>query len=111
VQRLFALMMSLLLAIACGTVATAHAMEPVATFDIREAGILGHSIGDSDEVAADSDKAYPHHHAACHDHVVGLPAATAQTAIEPPASRRLHPIGQEIVTAVEPEAAHRPPRA
>ena len=110
-QRLFALIMSLLLALACGTVSTAHAMEPIATFDSREASLLGHVIGDVDEVAADADKGYPHHHAACHDHVVGLPAIAEQVAVELPASRRLRPMGEEVAAMGDPDATHRPPRA
>lgn len=32
-----------------------------------------HTDGDSDEVPADSDKGYPHHHTVCHGHDIGKP--------------------------------------
>lgn len=64
----------LMLVFSLQTTAMAHAMErpdvslsaqaPIAT-QIAE----GHTPGDADQVPADGDKGYPHHHGGCHgDH-------------------------------------------
>lgn len=45
-----------------------HAMEPARCVDVPEAVELGHAIGDADQVPADNEKSYPHHHGGCHGH-------------------------------------------
>ena len=35
--------------------------------------MAAHAPGDGDEVPADADKGYPHHHASCHEHHVNTP--------------------------------------
>jgi hypothetical protein len=52
----------------------AHAAE---TYGGSIAGIelTVHAPGDGDEVPADGDSAFPHHHGTCHGHDVGTPAA------------------------------------
>lgn len=87
----------------------AHANEELTCVDSSSAQVLGHVEGDSDQVPADSDKGYPHHHGSCHGHQVTpqydsdvpvvslaaqalpapaksylLPAATADPALRPP---------------------------
>jgi len=42
---------------------------------IVDADAPGHSIGDSDEVPGDSDKATPHHHSVGHNHELAVPTA------------------------------------
>lgn len=62
----------------------AHAAEVVGG---RIAGVAlsVHTDGDSDEVPADADKGYPHHHSVCHGHDVGKPthSDTPWSSIDP----------------------------
>ena len=110
-QRVIALFLAFLLSVSVGLGATAHAMEPIASIDASEASFLGHSAGDSDEVPADADKGYPHHHGACHDHGVGVPASAQKIATSDPVSqaqpRQLSP----ILTSAVADTLRRPPRA
>lgn len=74
-QRLLCLLAYLLVSMSIGMTSIAHAMEPAGGATIAASATtmvaeLGHTQGDSDEVPADSDKGYPHHHVSCHgDHV------------------------------------------
>ena len=73
--RLLGLLAFVLVSMSIGMTSVAHAMEPVggltiATSQASLVAELGHTQGDSDEVPADSDKGYPHHHVSCHgDHL------------------------------------------
>jgi hypothetical protein len=111
VQRLIALFLALLLSVSVGLGSTAHAMEPVTSIDVSEASYFGHSAGDADEVPADADKGYPHHHGACHDHGFGVPATAQRVATGDPLSqarpRQLTP----LLTSVAADTLRRPPRA
>lgn len=70
----------------------AHAMEPVACIDSSTAASMGHSNGDSDQVPADSEKGYPHHHGGCHGHQVADAASdsVAVVALHTSDPRPLH---------------------
>ncbi|MCP1471990.1 hypothetical protein J3E64_003705 [Sphingobium sp. OAS761] len=70
----FALMLSFVSA------SVAHAMEPVGCIDANQSAAAGHSEGDADQVPADSDKAYPHHHGGCHGHHVAAALQDAELA-------------------------------
>lgn len=93
-----------------GTASVAHAMEPAIGTPIM-AQAIGHFAGDADEVPADADKDYPHHHASCHDHQVGLPAIAApgpSRALQLATSIAFRPIAlREGPVTAQP----RPPRA
>jgi len=109
VRKLFALLLCFGIALSVGLGPVAHAMEPAAASPAAAA--FGHLPGDGDEVPADTDKAYPHHHAACHDHQVGVPAVEAigvtclgSTAIP------LSPLAAFVPDA-RLDAPRRPPRA
>lgn len=43
-------------------------MEPARCVELSEAVELGHAAGDTDQVPADNEKSYPHHHGGCHGH-------------------------------------------
>ncbi|RIA44263.1 hypothetical protein DFR49_2504 [Hephaestia caeni] len=110
-RRLLALLLCLGLAISIGTGSLAHAAEPIGCLDATEASLLGHISGDSDQVPADSEKGYPHHHSGCQGHFVGvpvtndspLPGQTLVAVIFSSRSAALH--------AVSSESLRRPPRA
>lgn len=57
-----------MIALTLGLGTVAHATEPLVGIDAKLAVELGHSPTDGDEVPADHDKAFPHHHADCHGH-------------------------------------------
>lgn len=73
--RFLGLLAYVLVSMSVGMTSITHAMEPVGGTTIAASATtlvaeLGHAQGDSDEVPADSDKGYPHHHVSCHgDHV------------------------------------------
>lgn len=74
--RLIGLLAYVLVSLSVGMTSVAHAMEPqggatVAATDVQLVAELGHTKGDSDEVPADTDTGYPHHHVSCHgEHIV-----------------------------------------
>jgi hypothetical protein len=73
--RFLGLLAYVLVSMSVGMTSIAHAMEPAGGTTIAASATtlvaeLGHTQGDSDEVPADSDKGYPHHHVSCHgDHL------------------------------------------
>jgi hypothetical protein len=72
-RRLLALVLCLLLASTLGLGSVAHANEQVTCIEISGASSLDHANGDGDQVPADSEKGYPHHHGGCHGHHVAVP--------------------------------------
>ena len=111
VRPLLALLMGLTVLVSFGGGTVAHAMEPIAPMSDRAALLLGHQAGDADEVPADLDKNYPHHHASCHGHFLGLPAGEAPQSCPHSASVRLLPVAVAPFFPTEPAALRRPPRA
>ena len=59
----------------------AHATEAMFCSDTPQSEAILHADGDGDQVPADTDKGYPHHHTGCHGHHVGTPAADKLTAL------------------------------
>lgn len=55
--------------------AMAHAVEVASCSEMMQAEASSHSDGDGDQVPADDEKGYPHHHGNCHGHHVGTPVA------------------------------------
>lgn len=80
-RRLLAFVMCFLLASSLGLGSVAHASEPVTCIEsttTSASSLLSsfHAEGDRDQVPADSEKAYPHHHGGCHGHHIGVPIAS-----------------------------------
>lgn len=74
-RQLFSLL-CFMLASTLGLGAVAHASEPVTCVEAAAASSIGHTDSDTDQVPADAEKGYPHHHGSCHGHHVGVPIAT-----------------------------------
>lgn len=78
-HRLIALFacVAVLFSVAGGSIA--HAMEPPACVELTNVAPLDgdHAEGDADQVPADSEKGYPHHHGGCHGHHVATPIGDA----------------------------------
>jgi hypothetical protein len=75
-RRLLASILCFLLASTLSVGAIAHASEPVTCVETSAASSLDHADGDGDQVPADSEKGYPHHHGGCHGHHIGVPIAS-----------------------------------
>jgi hypothetical protein len=111
-NRLLTLFLVFALSLSIGSAAVAHSMEPIGCVDAAQSAPAdGHAQGDADEVPADADKAYPHHHGTCPGHPIGLPASDL-------AARWMSPlpgiVPAPLITALvpfEPEALQRPPLA
>ncbi|MDH7640268.1 hypothetical protein QGN17_16140 [Sphingomonas sp. MAHUQ-71] len=110
-KRLLAIFLSLFLAVnlAYGTVA--HAMEPAVSMDNSVAFAMGHTPGDADQVPADSDKGYPHHHAGCHGHQIGEPARDYASPVACVVKVTLMPAANDKVAPVRSTPENRPPIA
>jgi hypothetical protein len=101
--------LAVFLTLALGSVT--HAMEPIVCIDADSGSVIGHVDGDGDEVPADSEKAYPHHHAGCHGHHAAAPMAKAEPLGQEPTSSMMRPAHSHVLTAAAVDAALRPPQA
>lgn len=110
-RRLLALVMCFLLASTVGLGSVAHANEPVTCIEISTASSLDHTDGDSDQVPADSEKGYPHHHGGCHGHHVGVPITSDP--VQHSADRRARPLRRDNhrTAGATADPALRPPQA
>ncbi len=93
-RRLTALLWCLMLALTLGSVSSGYAGESLACVDGMAASMIGHADGDGDQVPADGEKAYPHHHGGCARHQAGVPVT-------------LDPVRHGVAIAVPPLAGHR----
>jgi hypothetical protein len=111
-------MRSLLAFIAClilvvsGLSSVAHATEMPGDAAVSALELAtSHSPGDADEVPADSDRGYPHHHSICHGHDLAAPLKM------PAAPQRFrdhaatHPALANALIDRTLDAPHRPPMA
>lgn len=112
-HRLVALFacVAVLFSLAGGSVA--HAMEPPACVEstVEAALDVDHAEGDADQVPADAEKGYPHHHGGCHGHHVAAALddgialqLTGRSSIAP-----AHATARYVATGGDP--ALRPPQA
>lgn len=110
-RRLLTIMLGLFLAASLGLGAAAHACEVAAPDHGTSMSLIAHFDGDGDQVPADADKAFPHHHANCHGHDIGVPTIRDAVRID----LSLMPkqgIGHDLAIASHPsDPALRPPQA
>ena len=88
-----------------------HAMEPIVCLDANTAAETGHTNGDGDEVPADGDKGYPHHHGSCHGHHIGVPAMLDSIASMRVGRVPRMPRGPDEMADAHPDPGLRPPIA
>ncbi len=88
----------------------AHAAE-AGCVEMSGTEMAAHVPGDGDEVPADADRGYPHHHASCHEHHVNTPIV--RTTICPTIVASTMPEAMHIrsLSGHDTEAALRPPQA
>ncbi|WP_443026524.1 hypothetical protein [Sphingomonas sp. IC-56] len=72
-SRMLRFLMSLALLASMGLGVAAHANEQMCIPGVEATAVAGHVDGDADQVPADSEKGYPHHHGGCHGHHVAAP--------------------------------------
>ena len=90
---------------------TAHAAELLGCSAPAQAEMRLHVAGDCDEVPADADKNFPHHHDSCHGQHMSM-AALDQVVVRP--SRVRAPYGASRVytlAAIQTNRTLRPPQA
>lgn len=110
-HRLSALFLCLMLALSLGLGSAARATEGDACIEVAAAADLGHSASDADQVPADSDKGYPHHHGGCHGHCMGVPVTTDAVATFTAASMAPLDFDQSRLARGLADPALRPPQA
>ena len=87
-----------------------HAAE-AGSVETSRIELAAHAPGDGDEVPADADKGYPHHHASCHEHHVNTPTVRAATIPTSVASSVPPPVLSRTLSGRDTEADLRPPQA
>ena len=101
--------LAVMLSFAMGSVT--HAMEPILCIDSHTAAETGHVDGDGDQVPADSDKGYPHHHGNCHGHHVAVPMAKAEPTTQLALGSMIRPHRSVAMATADADPALRPPQA
>lgn len=100
-----------LMLVLTGWTGVAHATENGACLDAPQAQTAMHAAGDCDEVPADADKGYRHHHAACHGHCVTAPAESPITVSMTGAWVEFESEPTSLGLAHQDDPALRPPQA
>ncbi len=111
VSRMLRFLIGLALLASLGLGVAAHANEQMCIPGVEAAAVAGHVDGDADQVPADSEKGYPHHHGGCHGHHVAAPLDRVAHAA-PRASAGEHMAGDSAELAmVQADSTLRPPIA
>lgn len=110
-HRLSALLVCIMLALSLGLGSVAHAAETAAGVEISASTSIGHANGDGDQVPADSEKGYPHHHAGCHGHDIGVPMMLSPVLSVAELRMELSSRGTAWVPLAPSDPALRPPQA
>lgn len=110
-RALLTLFIGLLMLGSLANGAAVHAIELSSADEVTEATLWMHSAGDHDEVPADADRNYPHHHNQCqgHDLAAPLKACAVPKAVHAPAKPAS--ITASILIAGPPAKLLRPPIA
>lgn len=110
-HRLITLVICFMLVLSLGLGSVAHATEGATCVEASVGTSIDHSDGDSDQVPADADKAFPHHHGECHGHHIGIPIAVG-SALPAPDRRVAVLADNDDARALAPSNADlRPPKA
>lgn len=110
-HRLSAFFLSLILVLSLGLGSAAHATEGLDCLEISAAMSVDHADGDGDQVPADAEKGYPHHHGGCHGHHIGVPITA--DAVQHSADRRVGAFrwDHDRTAGAVADPALRPPQA
>ena len=89
----------------------AHASEAAGTTEVSAATAWLHVDGDHDQVPADADKNYPHHHNVCHGHDLAAAAKAPAAPLAYSAALAPQPLPDTVARIATPGAPLRPPIA
>jgi len=92
-------------------VGVAHAAEVGGCIETSQYEAALHIDSDGDQVAADADKGYPHHHGSCHAHHMSAPDSDALDGITGPTGATLVSFDGAALVGRNADTALRPPRA
>ncbi len=92
-------------------VGVAHAAEVGGCIETSQYEAAAHLDGDADQVAADGDKGYPHHHGSCHAHHMSVADADALDGMTDLASATLVAFDGATLVGRNADTALRPPQA
>ncbi|AYJ84793.1 hypothetical protein D3Y57_01490 (plasmid) [Sphingomonas paeninsulae] len=107
-HRLIAFFACLTIFLSLGMGSVAHTMEPITCIDAGTSAETGHTNGD--QVPADSDNGYPHHHGGCHGHHVATAAAKTDPTQQEGVGLRGRPTNALALATSGADPALRPPR-
>lgn len=110
-SRLPSLLIGLALLVSMGLGVAAHASEQLCIPGVEATAETGHVEGDGDQVPADSEKGYPHHHGGCHGHHVAIPFDADGQTVHPSQAALPVPAADAAVVAGLADTALRPPIA
>ena len=110
-RRFSALFACLMLVLSLGLGSVAHATEGVRCAGTTATSSFEHSEGDVDQVPADAEKDYPHHHGGCHGHHAGVPIAADPVSLVGSAGMIVFAGGNAPKAPVSSDPALRPPQA
>ncbi|RMB26801.1 hypothetical protein C8J47_3416 [Sphingomonas sp. PP-F2F-G114-C0414] len=92
-------------------VGVAHAAEVGGCIETSQYAAGSHVDGDGDQVAADADKGYPHHHGSCHAHHMSAPDADTLCGATVLAGAMLASVDGATLEGRDADTALRPPQA
>lgn len=111
-MRLLLPFIACLMLVVTGLSSVAHATEVPENRTVSAVELATcHSPGDADEVPADSDRGYPHHHSICHGHDLAAPMKLLGEVEIRSAVVATRPLLAIVLTDRALEAPHRPPIA
>ncbi len=103
--------LSCLMLVLTAWVGTAHAAEIGGCIETSRYEAAAHVDGDADQVPADADKGYPHHHGACHAHHMNAPDADTLPGATGPAGAGPAAFDGAALLGRDADPALRPPQA
>ncbi len=92
-------------------VGVAHAAEVGGCIETSQYEADAHVDGDGDQVGADADAGYPHHHGGCHAHHMRAPDADTLAGATGPARSTLASVADTPLVGRHADTALRPPQA
>lgn len=110
-RRLLALFIGLLLASSLGLGSASHAFEPATCIEAGSTISVDHADDDGDEVPADAQNGYPHHHGGCHGHHVGVPISSEPVTYATDHRSGANSSVRTLGTSLVGDPALRPPQA
>ncbi|WP_448658235.1 hypothetical protein ACPVPU_12265 [Sphingomonas sp. CJ99] len=109
-NRLFGILIGVVLLFSLPMGAAAHASETICLPDVEASAAYLHADGDMNQ-SKDSENGVPHHHGGCHGHHVAAPVDAGETVGLIGSSDRLSGIASALAALAAPGAALRPPIA